>query len=65
MNAFLDTHAVLLLEAGHIERFGAESRRLLGTGDMMVSPVVLLELHFMGEIGLPPKPARRVKKDRR
>lgn len=49
--AFLDTHALLLLGQGRTSRFGAESRRLLLTAELRVSPIVLLELHYLRESG--------------
>jgi PIN domain nuclease of toxin-antitoxin system len=55
--AFLDTHAFFTFGEGRMERFGAESRRLLAKADLVVSPVVLFELHFLHEsrrIGVDP-----------
>jgi len=51
LTAFLDTHALVLLGEGRSERFGTESRRLLASVEIMVSPVVLFELHFLYEVG--------------
>lgn len=51
MIAFLDTHAFMSFCRGQTGRFGAESRRLLEVADLAVSPVVLLELHFLSETG--------------
>ena len=51
MIAFLDTHAFVLLGEARTDRFGADSRRLLVQADLCVSPAVLLELHFLFEIG--------------
>jgi len=51
LRVFLDTHAFVSLADANIKRFGRDSRRLLDTGDLFVSPVVLFELHYLREIG--------------
>ena len=51
MVAFLDTHAFIALGEGRADRFGRDSRRLLSSADLAVSPAVLLEMHFLREIG--------------
>jgi PIN domain nuclease of toxin-antitoxin system len=49
LRAFLDTHAFIPFGEGRIERFGSEARRVLATSELLVSPIVLLELHFLHE----------------
>jgi PIN domain nuclease of toxin-antitoxin system len=49
--AFLDTHAFFSFGEGNVGRFGTDSRRLLERAELRVSPVVLLELHFLHEVG--------------
>jgi PIN domain nuclease of toxin-antitoxin system len=51
LTAFLDTHAAVFLWEGRIELFGSESRALLESADLRVSPIVGLELKFLEEIG--------------
>ena len=51
MITFLDTHAFVALGEAHVERFGAESRRLVRSSELLVSPAVLLELHVLSETG--------------
>jgi PIN domain nuclease of toxin-antitoxin system len=51
LRVFLDTHAFVSLADANTTRFGRESRRLLDTGALFVSPVVLFELHYLREIG--------------
>lgn len=51
LTAFLDTHAAVFLWEGRVELFGRESRSLLESADLRVSPVVRLELKFLEEIG--------------
>lgn len=47
----LDTHVVIWLHAGMTERFPAEVYRRLDTEDLVISPMVLLELEYLHEIG--------------
>jgi PIN domain nuclease of toxin-antitoxin system len=47
----LDTHAVVWLYTGDIERFTPEGRVLLESEQLTVSPIVQLELTFLHEIG--------------
>lgn len=47
----LDTHAVVWLYTGEIDRFTAEGRALLETEQLSVSPIVQLELTYLHEIG--------------
>jgi PIN domain nuclease of toxin-antitoxin system len=47
----LDTHAVVWLYAGEIERFTPEGQALLESEQLTVSPIVQLELTFLHEIG--------------
>jgi PIN domain nuclease of toxin-antitoxin system len=51
LTAFLDTHAAVFLWEGRIDLFGADSRSLLESADLRVSPIVRLELKFLEEIG--------------
>ncbi|MBL8026285.1 MAG: PIN domain-containing protein [Fibrobacteres bacterium] len=46
----LDTHAVVWLFAGEIDRFPHKTRRLLESGILIVSPAIQLELQFLFEI---------------
>ncbi|HUF37485.1 MAG TPA: PIN domain-containing protein [Anaerolineales bacterium] len=47
---FLDTHVVVWLYAGLVERFNAVIRNLLNETDILVSPVTRLELQYLYEI---------------
>ena len=47
----LDTHVVVWLYTGEIERFTPEGRALLESEQLTVSPIVQLELTFLNEIG--------------
>ena len=47
----LDTHAVVWLYTGELDRFTPEGRVLLESEQLTVSPIVQLELTFLHEIG--------------
>ena len=47
----LDTHAVVWLYTGEIERFSPEGRVLLESEQLTVAPIVQLELTYLHEIG--------------
>ncbi len=47
----LDTHCVVFLHAGETGLFGETVRHLLDTEDLFISPMVLLELQYLHEIG--------------
>jgi PIN domain nuclease of toxin-antitoxin system len=47
---YLDTHAVVWLYAGLVEKFSRPIRDLMNEHDLAVSPVVRLEIQFLYEI---------------
>lgn len=47
----LDTHVVVWLYAGQVERFPARCLRMLESQRPLISPMVRLELAFLQEIG--------------
>ncbi|HEY5891765.1 MAG TPA: PIN domain-containing protein [Chthoniobacterales bacterium] len=47
----LDTHVVAWLHAGELERVPQIVRHRLDAGNLTVSPIVLLELEYLKEIG--------------
>lgn len=47
---YLDTHVVVWLYAGEIERFGDEVHQLMNRHDLLISPIVRLELQYLVEI---------------
>lgn len=47
---YLDTHVVVWLYAGLTERFSESIQTLLNEHDLLVSPIVRLELHYLYEI---------------
>ncbi len=48
---YLDTHAVVWLYAGELSLFPKEARRLMEDKPLVISPIVLLELQYLLEIG--------------
>lgn len=51
MKAILDTHAAVFLWEGRVEVFGAASREVLETHELLISPITRLELAYLREIG--------------
>lgn len=47
---YLDTHAVVWLYAGQLERFSDEIQALLNEHDLRICPIVQLELQYLHEI---------------
>jgi PIN domain nuclease of toxin-antitoxin system len=48
---YLDTNAVVFLAQRGLARFHPRARKLIERGDLLVSPLILLELEYMHEIG--------------
>ncbi len=47
---FLDTHVVVWLYAGEVDRFPPQARRALESESLVISPMVLLELQYLHEL---------------
>ena len=47
---YLDTHVVIWLYAGLVERFSSPIQEMLNAHDLLVSPIVRLELQYLYEI---------------
>ena len=61
----LDTHVVVWLYAGEVDRFPEAARAALERDTLAVSPAVVLELQYLHEIGRLSVPARDVMDDLR
>ncbi len=48
---YLDTHAAIRLRAGDLDWIDRQTRKVLETSDILISPMVLLELRYLHEIG--------------
>ena len=51
MSAYLDTHVALWLYAGETGRISKRAAALINRESMLASPVVLLELEYLREVG--------------
>ena len=49
MSIYLDTHVAVWLHAGDVGRLSAEAKRRIEANDLLVSPIVLLELQYLYE----------------
>lgn len=47
----LDTHVLVWLYAGELQRLSAEGRELIEDSDLAISPMVSLELTYLHEVG--------------
>jgi PIN domain nuclease of toxin-antitoxin system len=48
---YLDTHVAVWLYAGQAERLSSRARSLIEENELLISPIVLLEMQFLREIG--------------
>jgi PIN domain nuclease of toxin-antitoxin system len=48
---YLDTNVVLWLGKGDLKRISLSARRVLQSADLRISPVVLIELEYLHEVG--------------
>lgn len=59
MSVYLDTHVAVWLHDGLVERLSAEAKRQIEANDLLLSPMVLLELQYLYDrkrVGLEPVP---------
>jgi len=57
---YLDTHVVAWLFAGRLDLLPIAARRLLDASNLLISPMVELELEYLFETGRTAKPGREV-----
>lgn len=50
MIAYLDTHAALWLATGNVKRIGSRALTLIEKADLLLPPMVLLELEYLHEL---------------
>jgi len=60
---YLDTHVVAWLYAGNVELLSAMARDIVNTSELIISPMVMLELRYLNEIGRLRPDAREVVAD--
>jgi len=58
--AYLDTNVVLWLAQSKLDRFNARVRRILEEAELLLSPMVLIELEYLYEIGRSKSPSSDV-----
>lgn len=56
MSVYLDTQIVVWLAAGRIKKITKDASRAIESSDLIISPIVLLELQYLFEIGRLVKP---------
>jgi PIN domain nuclease of toxin-antitoxin system len=49
--SYLDTHVVVLLHSGDVSRISAKAQTQIENADLLISPVVLLELEMLYDKG--------------
>jgi PIN domain nuclease of toxin-antitoxin system len=57
---YLDTHVVVWLAAGEVNRLSPLAQKLINREDLLISPIVLLELEYLHEIGRVRVPAQKL-----
>lgn len=60
--AYLDTQVVVWLATGKLSRFSSNTRDLLEGTDLLLSPIVLLELEYLYEANRIRLPARDIQR---
>jgi PIN domain nuclease of toxin-antitoxin system len=60
--AYLDTNVVVWLAQGSLESLSARATALLETANLLVSPMVLVELEYLHEAGRIRLPARDIQR---
>jgi len=56
--AYLDTDVILWLAAGKVNRLSSVAKSLVDKADLLLSPMALLELEYLHELGRTRFPAR-------
>ena len=60
MIVYLDTNVITWLSQNKMNRISSEAQRVMRTADLLMSPMVLLELQYLYERGRTTLPARDV-----
>lgn len=60
---YLDTHLVIWLYEGLLEKIPSRTQELLNKCDLVISPMVLLELQYLREIGRITERSEKIFKD--
>ncbi len=57
MIAYLDTHTAVWLASNRVQKLSSAARRAIDSFDLLISPMALLELQYLYEIGRTTAPA--------
>lgn len=57
---YLDTHVVVWLYAGRLELFPEEDQELMEEHELLISPIVALEIQYLYETGRIKEPAKKI-----
>lgn len=60
MIAYLDTNAVIRLAHGRTRAIGTDASRLIRRSELLISPMVLIEIEYLYEIGRLTLPAQDI-----
>jgi PIN domain nuclease of toxin-antitoxin system len=60
---YLDTHIVVWLYAGLLEKFSQSVKNILNENEILISPIVRLEMQYLFEIGRVKEPANVIAAD--
>ncbi len=60
MIAYLDTNVVVWLAQGSLARISAEAQKVLEQADLLISPMVLVELEYLYEVKRIKLPSRDI-----
>jgi PIN domain nuclease of toxin-antitoxin system len=63
MAVYLDTNTVVFLHSGMLNRISAKAQRQIDTSDLLISPMVLLEMQMLFEKGKIKYDANRILSD--
>ncbi|HLQ43415.1 MAG TPA: PIN domain-containing protein [Planctomycetaceae bacterium] len=63
MPIYLDTHVVILLYAGATGKLSQAARELIDVSELLISPMVVLEIEVLREIGRVTPPAQTIVSD--
>jgi len=60
LSIFLDTHIVIWIYQKNLDLLSEKSREIIDANDIFISPVVILEIEYLYEIGKINTPAKKI-----
>jgi PIN domain nuclease of toxin-antitoxin system len=61
--SYLDTHVAVFLHAGDLSRVSARAQQQIGSNDLLISPMVLLEMEMLYDKGVIKYPSSQILAD--